>query len=707
MKIGTRIMLAIMLAVMLSIASVTVMVSYEMKNAFSSSFTISSKAQLDRMGAFVQLFFDTAISNVETLRDEPITVNNIEDISRYVDIGEITPVGADLPYLERELYEKLLSMGKHFPAYSLAYIVNTKGGITQAPDDILSEGYDPSKRPWYLDVMNLGKTMITEAYVSDNGNVVCTVTTPIRSANGSTDLGAAAIDINLATVNNEIGNVHVGETGYMLMVSEMGQIVSDPRNSSKDIAEKDRWLGKNINDLPKDAALAIKSLLGKSVNDSSISTVEIGGKLWFANAQITKGGWGLILLQERDEVFANAMQVTMSIFTVGIFIIIIMIIVSWLVSRSIAGPIGILANSAELVAGGDLEAIPEDGSKFKGELGLLHSSLRLMVSKLGELIFTANEKIAEAEQALQLSNVSVAEAEQAKAQAESARREGVLQTANQISQAIEQLAAASEKLSLEVEKTANYAAEQRTNVNTTGLAIEQMNVAVYDVAETTSRTASLADNASQESQHGKQLVLKVAASMSQIENQSLAMQKSLEELSTEAESIGNIINVISDIADQTNLLALNAAIEAARAGESGRGFAVVADEVRKLAEKTMTATKQVGDAISNIQAGSLSNMNAMKDAAQYVSESTIIVNEAGAALANIEEVVNNTAVEVRSIATSSEEQAVTVTEINKNTQTLLTLTGDVSSGAEQSSAAVAELMDLTQVLTDVVNDLRK
>ncbi|OIQ78618.1 biofilm dispersion protein BdlA [mine drainage metagenome] len=77
--------------------------------------------------------------------------------------------------------------------------------------------------------------------------------------------------------------------------------------------------------------------------------------------------------------------------------------------------------------------------------------------------------------------------------------------------------------------------------------------------------------------------------------------QSIRDLSTSADQIGKIVDVINEIAGQTNLLALNAAIEAARAGDAGRGFSVVADEVRKLAERTAQATSEIRTMILSVQ----------------------------------------------------------------------------------------------------------
>ena len=105
-----------------------------------------------------------------------------------------------------------------------------------------------------------------------------------------------------------------------------------------------------------------------------------------------------------------------------------------------------------------------------------------------------------------------------------------------------------------------------------------------------------------------------------VHKQFTTIKNDIDQLGQQAQSIGQIMDVISDIADQTNLLALNAAIEAARAGEAGRGFAVVADEVRKLAEKTMSATKEVGQAISDIQEGTRRNIESVEQSVVTIQE---------------------------------------------------------------------------------------
>ncbi|RQD61334.1 MAG: HAMP domain-containing protein, partial [Desulfonatronovibrio sp. MSAO_Bac4] len=140
------------------------------------------------------------------------------------------------------------------------------------------------------------------------------------------------------------------------------------------------------------------------------------------------------------------------------------------------------------------------------------------------------------------------------------------------------LSSASEELSAQVEQASRGSEEQKNRTSETATAMEEMNATVLEVAKNASRAASGADKARQHAQEGAEIVSNSIESINRVDQMSHEVKDSLDNLGTQAEQIGRIMNVIEDIADQTNLLALNAAIEAARAGDAGRGFAVVADE---------------------------------------------------------------------------------------------------------------------------------
>ena len=236
-------------------------------------------------------------------------------------------------------------------------------------------------------------------------------------------------------------------------------------------------------------------------------------------------------------------------------------------------------------------------------------------------------------------------------------------------------------------------------------AMEQMNMAVLDISKNASDAAASSDNMRNTATDGQNIVGQVVSSINLVQKNSLALRADMEKLSDEAQSINQIMTVISDIADQTNLLALNAAIEAARAGDAGRGFAVVADEVRKLAEKTMSATTEVGSAIENIQQGTRRNMEHVDRAVVSIEEVTGLANTSGDRLKDIVEITALSADMVRAIATASEQQSASSAQINESVEAVdstlkdvAVVIADANNAAQQLNGQMAEIRQLMDKL---------
>lgn len=272
----------------------------------------------------------------------------------------------------------------------------------------------------------------------------------------------------------------------------------------------------------------------------------------------------------------------------------------------------------------------------------------------------------------------------------------VRSAATELTHSSDQLMATSDSNNQQIRLQSSEAEQMATAIN-------QMAATVSEVANYAANAAAATRNAGGEVTIGNRVVNETAAAIQTLARTLESATQSVQQVSTDSESIEKIIEVITSIAEQTNLLALNAAIEAARAGEHGRGFAVVADEVRSLATRTQDSTREIRGMIAKLQEGAGKAAEVMLESrqlAQKTVEQTVLAEQALSKISDEVTAINDMNTQ---IASASEQQSAVAEEVNQNISRIHNATLETSAGSEQVAASSQELATLANRLTDKVS----
>jgi methyl-accepting chemotaxis protein len=337
------------------------------------------------------------------------------------------------------------------------------------------------------------------------------------------------------------------------------------------------------------------------------------------------------------------------------------------------------SEDAKKIANGDLtfEVQP------KSENDLLGNSLKQMILSLRSMV----SQIIESAATLGASSEQLASAANQAGQATTQIATTIQQIASGItqqSQSTSNTASSMEQVSRAIEGVAQGAQEQASAVSKASALTTQINEAIMQITQNTKDASKDSAAAASSAGEGAHSVDETLKGMEVIKSKVEVSAEKVQDMGIRSEKIGVIVETIEDIASQTNLLALNAAIEAARAGENGKGFAVVADEVRKLAERSASATREIGELVRGIQKTVAEAVTSMGESTKEVETGVQRANQSGMVL---QDILNS----VKIVNSQLGEAARSTEKVSAAANDLVSAMDSVSAVVEENTAATEEM----------------
>lgn len=349
-------------------------------------------------------------------------------------------------------------------------------------------------------------------------------------------------------------------------------------------------------------------------------------------------------IEQANDTFKQSIQKTVII---GFIFLVITMIIGWHIAQSVRRPLKETLHALESLTDGDMTQRID--VKNHNEFGELADHINTLASNLQHIL---KQIVDTAEDQAQISAVNQSTTQTAKQQLN----------------------------------------EQHQQTRAVATAMAQMESSVENVACSAQQTMDKVMDVSDAASKGREIMSRNISTIHQLSgrlDESVLVVSSLQEMTSNIESILDVINQISD---QTNLLALNAAIEAARAGEQGRGFAVVADEVRVLAKRTSDSTSEIEEMISMLQSQSNDAVSVIQECVKQMSDSVTQTSDANSSMEEIEANILMISDMNSQIAQAASDQRSTSANIAQNIEHI-SIIADSTYTAMQTVATASERLD--------------